>query len=253
MKNTLQKFFLVSLICFLSSFTTHADDKVISAEKITPRNLVKPIRIGMSFGLPNIIGYGAEYVLPYKNHSFGLNIDYASYTASYTPEYGWLDETKIDITYLNVSVNYYIFEEGSGAYLSLGFCMFLRDLETNYIPTKYFSVNHDGKQGLLNILTGNAKATSNINGFPIKVGYKWIVGVMSIGLECGAILASIQNNAPASGSAIVGDISAEFPEIKPNMIVNFNDYKLNVHFIDDLPKQSKNWMPVLGLSIGIAF
>ena len=97
----------------------------------------KPIRIGLKIGFPNIVGGNVEYVTPLLNNKLAFAADYSSLKAD-----SYLDPDKGEVSYFQVGVNYYLFKEGKGLYLSANYGvldaeLILQDIESETEYDKY--------------------------------------------------------------------------------------------------------------------
>ena len=121
MKTMIKRLFF---ICVILSFST-----VIGQEK--------PFRIGVKIGFPNIIGGNVEYVTPLMNNRLALAVDYSSLNAD-----SYIEPDTGELSYVQVGVNYYLFKEGKGLYLSANYGVLdaeltLNDIESDIDYDKY--------------------------------------------------------------------------------------------------------------------
>ena len=78
---------------------------------------VRPFRIGVKIGFPNIIGGNVEYVTPLLEKRLALNVDYSTLKSEWLLGSGDTEgDMKIDFTYLDFGLNYYFFKPGRGLY-----------------------------------------------------------------------------------------------------------------------------------------
>ena len=97
----------------------------------------KPIRIGLKIGFPNIVGGNVEYVTPLLDNKLAFSADYSSLKAD-----SFLDPDKGEVSYFQVGVNYYLFKDGKGLYLSANYGVLdaeltLQDIESDTEFDKY--------------------------------------------------------------------------------------------------------------------
>jgi hypothetical protein len=153
MKSYFKNAFIVALLFFSGI--------VISQEK--------PIRIGLKIGFPNIIGGNVEYVTPLLNNRLAFAADYSSLNAD-----SYLDPDEGEVSYFQVGVNYYLFKEGKGLYLSTNYGILdaeltLQDIESKTVYDKYGTANAS-----LTNKTVNVKLGAKLGGlfyFRPEVGY----------------------------------------------------------------------------------
>lgn len=118
MKN---KFWISSILTAVLVFSSHtgfAQDTPVDLQSKDPSK-VRPVRIGVKLGFPNIIGGNLEYVTPLLGKKLAVNADYS------TIKSGWFlqteneeegSNTQINYTYLDLGLNYYFFRRGYGLY-----------------------------------------------------------------------------------------------------------------------------------------
>ena len=69
----------------------------------------KPIRIGLKFGVPNLVGLNLEYVTPLLDSKLAPTLDLSSISIS-------SGDAKINFSYLELGGNYYFVNQGKGLY-----------------------------------------------------------------------------------------------------------------------------------------
>jgi hypothetical protein len=219
----------------------------------------RPYRFGLKLGSPNLGGFGLEYILPVMDNKLGANFD-----ISYIPaislkalvpenEYGATADPAISLLYWNLSCNYYFFGSGKGLYAGLGFGRFSANIDVKSINSESFPVTYQGHDGFLNIMDGNANISFGINIMPLKVGYKFVAGAFTTGLEIGYGLAFYDNAVKITGDAIVAGKSDEFPDVEPMQKVNFNDYMKEYNVKEEIPDGISSGFPIFAWTIGLAF
>ena len=84
---------------------------------------MRPFRIGVKIGAPNLIGGNLEYVLPMLGRRVAVNADYSKLKSEWIqPEDEGADaEDKINVTYLDLGLNYYLFKPGKGLYAGVSY------------------------------------------------------------------------------------------------------------------------------------
>lgn len=74
----------------------------------------KPIRIGLKFGVPNIVGLNAEYVTPALNARLAPTMDFSYFSVS-------AGDASVSMSYFELGGNYYFMNEGKGPYGHLSY------------------------------------------------------------------------------------------------------------------------------------
>ena len=148
----------------------------------------KPIRIEGKFGVPNIVGGSVEYLLPELGNEFIDNsiapyVDFSAFGLT-------LDETTdMGFTYFGFGGKYYLDQQVKslglpgtmqGVFGGLGFGRMSLELTDN----EWFSFEH-----------GDGTATGSIgtNMFQIKLGKRWIWGPLTVCVETGYALGSMDD------------------------------------------------------------
>ena len=73
---------------------------------------VKPFRIGVKVGVPNIATINAEYVTPLLDDRVAISVDYMSLSPT-------IDDTEISYNNFEIGTNIYLNNKGSGLYLGI--------------------------------------------------------------------------------------------------------------------------------------
>ena len=94
------KISLLLITAVLTSFTSYSQDK--------------PYRVGLTFGLPNLVGLNLEYVSPALNNKLAASLDYSSIK---------LKDGEIDFnySYFELGSNYYFGQKSKGLYGHLSY------------------------------------------------------------------------------------------------------------------------------------
>lgn len=155
--------FRILIGCFLfSGFFSYAQTNI---ESETTPHKVKPFSVGLKIGAPNIVGGGAEYVLPFLDHHFSVYGDLSSIDLE-------VDDAAIDLSYSEFGLNYYFNNKGKGLYFGVGLGRFNSDLVISDIE---LDGNRTGEGSVgLNINTTNLKLGLKTGGtfyFRIELGY----------------------------------------------------------------------------------
>ncbi|MFD2516330.1 hypothetical protein [Salinimicrobium flavum] len=119
---------------------------------------VRPIRLGLKLGFPNLVGGNLEYVTPLLNDRLAVNLDYSTINSDWfmaDEETDGTETTNLDFSYLEGGFNYYFFKAGKGLYGGLSYNQMNFKGETN--------VESNGREGKGNI-------DYNHNSFNIKLG-----------------------------------------------------------------------------------
>lgn len=74
----------------------------------------KPFRIGLKFGVPNIVGFNAEYVTPLLVNRLAVTGDFSYFSLS-------SGDVKFSFSYMELGGNYYLIKEGKGLYGHLSY------------------------------------------------------------------------------------------------------------------------------------
>ncbi len=145
MKSLKQIFVILIAICAINMVSVAQSDSI-----------VKPLRIGVKFGVPNLIGFNAEYVLPVgKGLAPSVDFSYIPYPAT--------DVSGVSVTtkfiYWSIGANYYFFKPGKGLYGGLSY---------GNVSIKASGTKTDSQFG-----TGTGEATANVSYSILKIGVKW--------------------------------------------------------------------------------
>lgn len=107
-----------------------------------------PMRIGLKFGIPNIVGLNLEYVTPALGAKLAPTLDFSYF--SFT-----INDVKLSYSYFELGTNYYFLKEGRSLY-------------------GHLSYGRIGFKGTYNDPTlGEGKGTVGINLLNIKLGAKF--------------------------------------------------------------------------------
>ncbi len=116
---------------------------------------VRPIRLGLKIGFPNMVGGNVEYVTPLFNDRLAVSLDYSSIKSD------WFlseeEETDMNYSYMEGGLNYYFFKAGKGLYGGVSYNQLNFDGET--------TVEKEG-------MTGTGSVNYTHNSFNIKLGAK---------------------------------------------------------------------------------
>lgn len=84
---------------------------------------VRPVRLGVKLGFPNLVGGNLEYVTPFLNDKLAVNLDYSMIKSDWfiSEKENDTETTNLDFTYLEAGFNYYFFKAGKGLYGGLSY------------------------------------------------------------------------------------------------------------------------------------
>ena len=110
---------------------------------------VRPFRIGVKIGAPNLVGGNLEYVLPMLGRRVALNADYSRIKSEWfvSEDDSNEPEDNLNISYLDLGLNYYFFRPGKGLYAGVSYSTLKADAtihldeRTDYIDEKHSSFN----------------------------------------------------------------------------------------------------------------
>ena len=175
MKNSfpvqIHNFFCSCLLILFCSSVYAQTDTDISGERDYK---VRPIRLGVKIGFPNLIGGNVEYVTPLLDDKLAVNFDYSMLKMGwFISEEDYMDDpenTDLNLSYFEGGINYYFFKAGKGLYGNLSYGVIKVDGTTD--------VTSDGRPGVgyLNVSHGsvNVKLGAKLGGlfyFRPEIGY----------------------------------------------------------------------------------
>lgn len=159
---TIQSFFFIVLILAISI--------KVSAQEVQNGNLsqsksIKPLRLGVKVGIPNIITANAEYVTPLLGNRVALAIDYMSMSKT-------VDETEINYNNFEIGSNIYLNKKGSGLYGGISYFSF--DGEGTFTETEFDDGSVADAIGIIKFNTVNLKLGAKVGRvfyFRLELGY----------------------------------------------------------------------------------
>lgn len=138
------------LILLLFSPTCFAQDTVVKEDE-KKEFKVRPFRIGVKIGFPNIIGGNLEYVTPLFGKKLAANAEYSSLKSDWllsSEEINGGDtQDEVNYSYLDLGLNYYLFKPGKGLYAGMSYNTIKANATTknpesvDYIKEKHSSFN----------------------------------------------------------------------------------------------------------------
>ena len=167
------------LFCLLSTQFVFAQN-FEQPEKQERTYKLRPIRLGLKLGFPNLIGGNVEYVTPLLSDKLSVSVDYSTVKSGWfmseDDETDGTETTDVNFSYLEGGLNYYFFKAGKGLYGGVSYSKF-------QIEAKTFEQNDEGQDG-----TGNIDY--NHSSFNIKLGAK-IGGLFYLRPEIGYSFSSL--------------------------------------------------------------
>lgn len=110
MKNFKIKISITLAIILIGMSTTFAQNNAITKS-------IKPLRLGVKVGVPNIITANAEYVSPLLNNRVAVAVDYMSLSKT-------IDDTAIKYNNFEIGTNIYLNKQGKGLYGGISYFSF---------------------------------------------------------------------------------------------------------------------------------
>lgn len=145
----------------------------------------KPIRVGLKFGIPNIVGLNGEYVTPVLGGKLAPSLDFSYFGIG-------IGGTHVSLSYFELGPNFYFFKEGRGLYGNLSYGRIGASLKYEDVASQV-----DASLG-----GGSAKASIGVSRFNIKIGAKW-GNTFYFRPEIGYAIASATSNV---------NVEVEFPD-----------------------------------------
>ena len=125
------------------------NDTTVAVNPVTPD--YKPVRIGVKFGAPIVVGLNLEVLTPLVKHRLAVDVDGTSFGFKVKDE----EDIDFTFTYLEGGLNFYLRKPAKGPYLGLAYGNF--NLKgTYYDPDK-----------------GEGEGEANLNLIHLKLGAKW--------------------------------------------------------------------------------
>ncbi len=109
---------------------------------------IKPLRIGVKVGVPNIITANAEYVTPLLNNRIALAVDYMSLSKT-------IDDTNINYNNFEIGANAYLNKKGKGLYFGISHFSF--DGEGTFTEVEFQPDIYEDGTGTIQFNTINLK------------------------------------------------------------------------------------------------
>lgn len=149
-KNFHRYLLLMTFVLLFSKSYSQGTIEKVNTE--TEYNL-RPVRIGVKMGFPNLIGGNLEYVTPLLQKRFSVNVDYSVIKSDWLLKAEEVDSQEnnnneeINFSYLDLGINYYFFKPGKGLYGGIGYNTIKaeatrEDMESvEYIDEKHSSID----------------------------------------------------------------------------------------------------------------
>ena len=158
------------LVCFISVLFFGLN---VSAQSIGDFDeKVRPLRIGVKIGFPNIVGGNVEYVTPLFNNRLAANVEYSNINFGFLSEFLSDDveedndsqDPDVKFSYFEGGLNYYLFKPGKGLYIGASYSSFNFDATIyDYQPEMYGDVQS---------YEGTANIDFKHDSFNLKLGAK---------------------------------------------------------------------------------
>ncbi len=186
----------IILIIFLL-FTTISFSQEIVNDSINDKSKSKLISVGMKFGVPNVISFNGEIILPVLGNHLAPFIDYGSFDLEF-------DGTDTSLKYSEYGLNFYFGNNGKGLYASAGIGQLNTDITFNNLTFEENGVSQKG----------SATTGLDINSLNLKLGVK-TGGFIYLRAEVGYGMGTIPNrlNFTATSNGITESFSEEIPSI----------------------------------------
>ena len=170
----------------------------------TSTKSIKPLRIGIKIGVPNIITANAEYVTPLLNNRVALAVDWMSLSKT-------VDDTSINYNNFEIGTNIYLNSKGKGLYAGISYFSF--DGEGTFTEVEFDSGDIEDGTGTIAFNTLNLK-------LGVKLGRTFYFRIEA-GYGFGDIPEFIEVTNNSGNQTTIEDIP-EIPGIKTSGIPNFN-------------------------------
>lgn len=151
-------FFLFTLLLIYSI-------NLLAQEDNTTIKSIKPLRLGVKIGIPNIITTNVEYVTPLLNNRIAITTDYMSLSKT-------IDDTNINYDNFEIGTNIYFNKKGKGIYAGISYFSF--NGEGTFTEVEFNSNTIEDGTGAIKFNTVNLKLGAKLGRifyFRIEVGY----------------------------------------------------------------------------------
>lgn len=148
-----KKYWLGFLACMFFYGMSFSQNPEVEKEEVK----VRPFRIGVKIGVPNLVGGNLEYVTPLFRDRLALSLDYSAIKTT-----NLLGMDEIEFGYLGGGLNYYFFKPGKGLYGGVTYGNLIIEGMLSGIESE----DDPGK-------TGEGTANYSHNSYGVKIGAKW--------------------------------------------------------------------------------
>ena len=186
---------LIVILILLFSLKVSAQNFENDSLNIEIENSIKRFSLGLKIGTPNMIGGAVQYVLPITNNHFAPYANYSGYDIE-------IENTQINLNYLEFGAKYFFKNTGKGLYAGVGISSFSSSLA-------YTDVSLSGG------LTGDGSVDLNIDTTIVKLGLKTggtLYFSFELGYGFGTIPDSLTFNA-VSSTGISESVTEDIPNI----------------------------------------
>lgn len=114
----------ITSICYLVLIAVLTHSYSLHAQTTTSQERdykVRPVRLGLKGGFPNLVGGNLEYVTPILNDRLAVSLDYSILKSDWFLLEEDSETTKLDFSYLEGGLSYYFFKAGKGLYGGVGY------------------------------------------------------------------------------------------------------------------------------------
>jgi hypothetical protein len=162
-----------------------------------PADSSKLISIGAKLGVPNIISFNGEIILPFLDNHFAPYIDYGAFNID-------VEDTETALNYSEYGINFYFGNSGKGLYASAGMAKLSTEFTFNNLTFEDNGVSQKG----------SASTGLDLNTLNLKLGFK-TGGFIFLRVEAGYGMGTIPDriNFTATSGGITESFSEEIPAI----------------------------------------
>jgi hypothetical protein len=162
-----------------------------------PADSSKLISIGTKLGVPNIVSFNGEIILPFLDNHFAPYIDYGAFNID-------VEDTETALNYSEYGINFYFGNSGKGLYVSAGMAQLNTEFTFNNLTFEDNGVSQKG----------SASTGLDLNTLNLKLGFK-TGGFIFLRVEAGYGMGTIPDrlNFTATSGGITESFSEEIPAI----------------------------------------
>lgn len=162
-----------------------------------PADSSKLISIGTKLGVPNIVSFNGEIILPFLDNHFASYIDYGAFNID-------VEDTETALNYSEYGINFYFGNSGKGLYASAGMAQLSTEFTFNNLTFEENGVSQKG----------SASTGLDLNTLNLKLGFK-TGGFIFLRVEAGYGMGTIPDrlNFTATSGGITESFSEEIPAI----------------------------------------